>query len=365
MPRPKEGYKLANGTKVPGVGDVVGRFKNSGALINWAYRQGKDGVPLYSRRDWAADVGTAVHDMIDCDLNGDQAGVTARAAKLDSEGQAKAMMAFTAWRSFAKNHKIKVIADEISLVSETHRYGGTLDKVISIDGSAPAIIDFKTGKGVYPDQVLQVAAYKGLWDENRPDVPLTGGFHILHCNRETGEFGHRYFGSLDDYLEQFLLLRRAFDADQILSGEHALTGETFGAAPAMTTIAVPVIEATANVVAPASPIESETAWLAARADAFAAVRDRAAFQREEAVMLAAKGQVSQPIFLAAATLAVAADERLKAELLTRPLRGDFTRIEVKEDPQHAGPVEIITALPADVLAKIRAGAAKLTVVDAG
>ena len=34
--RPKAGYKNAAGEKVPGVTTVIGRFKDSGALLHWA-----------------------------------------------------------------------------------------------------------------------------------------------------------------------------------------------------------------------------------------------------------------------------------------------------------------------------------------
>jgi hypothetical protein len=38
MARPKGGYRNAEGVRVPGVTTIIGRFKDSGGLINWAIR---------------------------------------------------------------------------------------------------------------------------------------------------------------------------------------------------------------------------------------------------------------------------------------------------------------------------------------
>ena len=62
-PHPASGYRLKDGTKVPGTTGIIGRFKESGALIYWAYKRGKDGLELYESRDRAATLGTIVHEM--------------------------------------------------------------------------------------------------------------------------------------------------------------------------------------------------------------------------------------------------------------------------------------------------------------
>src|ERR1700722_10401924 len=62
MARPKGGYKRANGDKVSGVTTICGRFKDSGALMHWAFQQGASGAEnLYDSRNDAADVGSFVH----------------------------------------------------------------------------------------------------------------------------------------------------------------------------------------------------------------------------------------------------------------------------------------------------------------
>jgi hypothetical protein len=59
MAHPKGGYRDADGQRIPGVTTVIGRFKESGGLIRWAYNRGREGEDLYDSRDKAAEAGTA------------------------------------------------------------------------------------------------------------------------------------------------------------------------------------------------------------------------------------------------------------------------------------------------------------------
>ena len=49
---------------------------------------------------------------------------------------------------------------EAPIVSE-RGFGGTIDLYASIDGE-PTLVDFKTGRGLYPEMVYQLAAYQQL-----------------------------------------------------------------------------------------------------------------------------------------------------------------------------------------------------------
>ena len=71
MPTPRAGYRLADGTKVPGVTTILGRWKDSGGLLQWAFKQGQSGArTLYEERDKAADIGTLAHAMVEHRLTG-------------------------------------------------------------------------------------------------------------------------------------------------------------------------------------------------------------------------------------------------------------------------------------------------------
>jgi len=109
---------------------------------------------------------------------------------------------------------------EITLVSEAHRFGGTPDAIGYLDGKL-CLLDWKTSNAVYSDYLIQLAAYKVLWEENRPQYPLEGGFHLLRFAKEHGDFSHHFYPNLDEAWRQFVLLREAYDIDKQLKKRAA------------------------------------------------------------------------------------------------------------------------------------------------
>jgi hypothetical protein len=108
-----------------------------------------------------------------------------------------------------------IIATEVPLVSEAHQFGGTLDFVCEIDGVI-CLGDFKTSGAIYPEMLMQLAAYRHLWNECRPDQMITGPSHLLRISKSSPDFGHYSFGDLSDAWELFLLARRAYDLKAVL-----------------------------------------------------------------------------------------------------------------------------------------------------
>ena len=70
MPTPREGYYAADGKRVPGVTTVIGRFKDSGGLIHWAWNEGKEGRDYRDTSGKAADIGTLAHAFVEAKLMG-------------------------------------------------------------------------------------------------------------------------------------------------------------------------------------------------------------------------------------------------------------------------------------------------------
>jgi hypothetical protein len=112
--------------------------------------------------------------------------------------------------------RYKFISVEEQLVSETHGYGGTMDGVAEDSKGRLVLIDFKTSDGVYMDHLVQLGAYRILWNENHPETPLTGGSHLGRFSKQHGDFTHHYFPNLDDAEEAFLLMRKLYDLDRRL-----------------------------------------------------------------------------------------------------------------------------------------------------
>jgi len=214
MPTPKAGYYNKAGKKVPGTTTVIGRFKESGALIYWAYNRGKEGLELYESRDKAAELGTFVHDMVERYVAKDDPhrGIDT----FSDEDKKSILSAFGAFEEWFESNKFEIVEQEVQLVSEIHQYGGTPD-AIALDGKGRLVLlDWKTSDGVYSDHLVQLGAYRMLWNEIHPDNPLTGGSHLCRFAKQHGDFAHHFFPDLSKAERQFVLFREAYENDKEL-----------------------------------------------------------------------------------------------------------------------------------------------------
>lgn len=95
-----------------------------------------------------------------------------------------------AYAKFLDAWQITPVATETPVANTVHRYAGTADlwATIGARDNARALIDLKTGKGVYESAVLQLAGYRhaDLWQPDGPDseaplpeVDLVFVAHIL------------------------------------------------------------------------------------------------------------------------------------------------------------------------------------------
>jgi PD-(D/E)XK nuclease superfamily protein len=221
MATPKKGYFTADGLKIPSVTTIIGRFKESGALIRWAYSQGEQGVPLYSKRDAAADVGSYVHTMIEAFLTSGEIEISPPAG-MSPENVEKAASAYQAFRTWLDGSRLRVTPLEQHYVSETHRFGGTPDAIAEAPDDLRELLDWKTAKSFYADQLVQVAAYRALYNEVHPERPINGGVHIVRFGKDGGDFQHLYFPATHRKLaaawRMFVLFREAFDLDKVVTG---------------------------------------------------------------------------------------------------------------------------------------------------
>lgn len=222
MAHPTGGYRNKTGKKILGVTTVIGRFKDSGGLLYWAFEQGKAAErgeieKLYDKRDEAADSGTLAHSMVEAHIRGMVFGVPDNASQKVIDSADAAFKAYLSWESMTK---LKVIEQEMQLISELYQYGGSPDAIGEINGEL-CLIDWKTSNAVYQDYLIQLAAYKQLWEENNPDRPLTGGFHLCRFAKSHGDFAHHYYPNLDEAWEQFKLFLKAYEIDKVLKKRAA------------------------------------------------------------------------------------------------------------------------------------------------
>jgi hypothetical protein len=196
MPRPKGGYQNQKGQRIPGTTGPAKIIEESGGLIEWAYQQGLAGLDYRETRDNAATAGNMVHAAAEAwkrkqpyEWVGDPVLVK------------KAQTGYHAFLEWTHQTRLVIEETEMSLVSERWQFGGTFDATLI--GDRRVMCDYKTAPSLYPQHLLQIAAYGQLWNENFPEKPITGGFYILRFSRDYGDFSAHWFGELEDAWEAF------------------------------------------------------------------------------------------------------------------------------------------------------------------
>jgi len=189
-------YRNKEGKRVPGVTTALGLL-NKPALIHWAWKLGIEGIDYKTFRDDKADIGTLTHLMA-LSYEKNEMPDTDYYTKAQIDLAVICFLKYLEWRD---KHKIKSIFLEKQSVSEMFQYGGTLDHYCLLDG-VKTLIDYKTGKAIYPEQFYQLAAYKQLLNEE--------GYKVDQCiilrlgrNEEEG-FETKVMTDLRKQLEVFL-----------------------------------------------------------------------------------------------------------------------------------------------------------------
>lgn len=228
-------YRTKDGKRVKGVTTILGVL-NKPALMFWAYGQGLENYnritehiaklcdvdertdplgaanaineiratmndfqigSLYEKRDKAATAGTLAHLFVENHLK-DLPEPSTQGMSVSIVNKAQGCyLAFLEWE---RSHKFKLLHSELPLVSEVHRFGGTID-IGAVVGEM-GIVDIKTSKGVYYNMLFQISAYGHLYNEYHEDHPIQG-YHIIRLGEE-GDFEHKYYPALEDEWEIFL-----------------------------------------------------------------------------------------------------------------------------------------------------------------
>jgi hypothetical protein len=216
MPTQRAGYFTKDGKKVPSVTTVLSRFKDSGGLIHWAWELGMEGKDYRKVRDAAADAGTLAHGLVDAWAHGVAFAIP---QETPDEVRQRAEKAYGAFLEWVAQTQLKIDQTELPLVSEKYRFGGTFDALL-VRGKR-SMGDWKTSNKVYGEYLAQVAAYGILWEENFPDQPIDGGYHLLRFDKEYGDFHAHWWGELEAGKRYFLNLREAYEDDKELKKRAA------------------------------------------------------------------------------------------------------------------------------------------------
>jgi hypothetical protein len=176
--KPHTRYKLADGTLVPGVTTVLSVLNKPG-LVRWANQLGLQGIDTTTYVDGLARIGTLAHGLIEEDLG----GPAVDRSLWSPEEMDRAENSLLKWYEWRKSHQIHPELIEHPMVSEEHRYGGTVDCYGLLDG-VPTILDIKTAKQVYDEHLVQVAAYAQLVRETGRPVDAV---RVLQVGRTEDE----------------------------------------------------------------------------------------------------------------------------------------------------------------------------------
>ncbi len=206
-------YLKKDGTKVPSVTQIIGQNLGWGtnALLGWTRAKMKQGIDPIRLRDFAGEVGTIAHGLVEQELTGEIFNIY----EYPAEALTIAKVALSAFQSFASTNELETEECEIPAVHEDLCYGGTIDWVGRMNGDR-CLVDFKTSSNVYPSHIIQLAAYRELYAHLYGE--RLGIAYILHMNKQTGNYQLHAITDFDKYWETFTHLLRLQELYQEIGG---------------------------------------------------------------------------------------------------------------------------------------------------
>lgn len=222
--RPRDGYYLRDGRRVPGTTTITGRGKDSGGLVfvakkNW-HEAGRLGHPFDRDAYWSGPeggnallAGTIVHQWIEDHLHGDEQTEYPNAPAGVIQN---ARIGFKAFEKWTRQVRLSIIETEVPLVSTEYEFGGTIDMIATIMDER-ALWDWKTSNATYPDYIAQLAAYRQLLRE-RDGVAAPTEAYLVRLGKQMGDFHVHYWPEnvLDEGWEWFMAAKRLHEQDSLL-----------------------------------------------------------------------------------------------------------------------------------------------------
>lgn len=221
-------YKNSKGERVSGVTTIISQNLgwNKQQLMWWANQMGLDGKNHRDAAQKEADAGTIAHEMIEFNIQNKEwdipnSPILTTVGKFEGEIIDKAETCYLNFLDWKKQVQFKPLHTELHLVSEKHQYGATPDCIAEIN-SKPALFDWKTGSGLYPDMLIQIAAYIEVIEETEaikgehPFTSLTGGAYLLRIGKEDASWHYHHWDVLPEAWEAFEYLLGLHKLQKIL-----------------------------------------------------------------------------------------------------------------------------------------------------
>jgi hypothetical protein len=205
-------YRLADGSIVPGASTIAKIGEDTSKLRDWAFRMGHEGLDPDKLMIEAANIGSIAHFMLNCRFKGETPDLSDYSP---NEVTAGTDIFNKFWKSWA-SLKLTLVASEIELVSETYRYGGTLDTVGRNEEGLLVLVDWKSTPSIYVSHYKQIVAYEKLWDENM-DETITKRCIVRQGKKDKEDSEIRWIGSVEKYFNVFLAQLKLHQAIKALN----------------------------------------------------------------------------------------------------------------------------------------------------
>jgi hypothetical protein len=165
-------YTTKDGEVVPSVTTVIGTVLgfNKNALLNWTKYLAFKGQDADKVKKSSASIGTSAHYLIECKIKNEKFD-RKELRHLSKDQLIQTTNAYKGWKQWEDDWKPEeYLYTEISMVSEKYKFGGTVDIVAKKDNKI-YILDNKTSNSLHMEMIVQLGAYKLLFEENH-DEPI-------------------------------------------------------------------------------------------------------------------------------------------------------------------------------------------------
>jgi len=175
-------YEL-DGHLYPSVTTILDAYPKGPAFFEWLKVAGEKADEI---RDQFGKRGSVVHNLTELYDRGHQVSLM-----FDGKPQYTSMEwnMFERHIEFCERFKPEIAGIELNYASHDLKFGGTLDRIIKINGKI-TLIDIKTSNYLHNHFWLQMAAYVKLFEENNPDFKVEQ-IGILWLNAKTRSDGKK------------------------------------------------------------------------------------------------------------------------------------------------------------------------------
>jgi hypothetical protein len=202
-------YQRSPGIFYPSVTTILGYFPKGAFFETWLKDSGHNADFIMRR---AGDEGTQVHNAIEDILKGNEV------RWIESDGRVnynthvwKMILSFY---EFWNTYKPTLLLSEEFMFSDEHKYSGTLDMLVELDGKK-WLIDIKTSTSIHTSHFLQMSAYVKAYEEKYlQKVDHTGILWLKSSKKGPDKTKKRIQGSgwelkegdksIEEYFQMFL-----------------------------------------------------------------------------------------------------------------------------------------------------------------